>query len=239
MFLAEEKALWNVADRCMQFHPMKRYATIKEVEYRLHKMRKKDKGKRTQEQMMTIALASCGIRMGTTHAALWLCAYQNRKGVITYYVDCSQNQNAEKWIASAGVQKTDGTFQYKQVRVLPRYLYEKVEKKGSYILDCGSYRKMQDDFYYESQVRCLVSGTSPWEQTELQNAIIGEDIDKFPIVLFSFSNEGNVRMVQKELGIRKGVRIPYYSGIDEICEGEVKNEEPWMEKLFEHARAGN
>ncbi|MDD6207818.1 MAG: serine/threonine-protein kinase [Clostridiales bacterium] len=241
-FLAEEKILLKIADRCMQFHPMKRYRNIKEVENQLCKMMKKGGKRKEQGDTVTaaIALASCNERMGTTHAALWLCAWQNERGTKTYYVDCSQNKHAEKFIASQGCMKSDGSYEYKHVRLLPYYLYGKERRNVSYILDCGCYWNMEEREYEESTVRCLVAGTNPWERENLRRVLRKENaVREMPVILYAFSGEDAVRRAERELGINQGIRIPYCPGIEEICEGG-KNENAWMEELLEyvHARDG-
>lgn len=237
---AEEKELLRIADRCMQFHPMKRYRNMREVENRLLKLMHKGGKKTEQKRAATIAIVSCNERMGATHAALWFCAWQNQSGIKTYYVDCSQNKNAEKVIAAMGNQKSDGSYQYKKIRLLPYYLYEKERRDVSYILDCGCYWNMEEKDYDENVVKCLVAGTTPWEKEKLRKVLLQERVlEEMPVVLFSFSGEEAVRKVERELGIYQSIRIPYCPGIKEICEGG-KNEESWMEELYAyvHARDG-
>lgn len=241
---AEEKALWKIADRCMQFHPVKRYRSMKEVETRLLKLKKKRVGQVTlsgEEGAVKIAVASCQERMGATHAALWFCAWQNQRGRCTYYVDCSQSKHAEKVIAAIGSRRADGSYQYRNVKLLPYYLYGKngcreEQKNISYILDCGCYWNMEEKDYDGSTVRCLVAGTNPWEREQLKMVLKERCFEEKPVVLFSFSEEEGVRKVEREMGIRQAVRIPYRPGIESVCEGGG-DEEVWVEELLEYVYA--
>ena len=147
----------------------------------------------------TIAVVGECEAVGTTHVAISLCRFFNKKKIDAYYKDIKKNTVNELWKVLKGAKLKEGILYHDSFRGIMNYgdTVEQIEPpSGLMILDCG---KDALELMLNVDIIIYVTSGAPWQQSMIYPPWIKENN---VYILNNFSNKLTSIRKAKELGKR-------------------------------------
>ena len=175
-----------------------------------------------------IAVVGSGTSVGTTHIAISLCKFFNKRKIDTYYEDLRKNTVNDIWKSMKSARLEEGVLYHDCFRGIMNY-GDAVEKHkppvGLRVLDCG---KDAMDILLSVDILIYVISGSPWQQNMIYPPWIKE---KNVYIINNFSNK--ITSIKKAKELKKRV---YMYPLTRNSMGLSKEEEKVFTAIFKNEK---
>jgi len=225
-YVSEDIRLKKIVAEATEADLSKRTKTIREVKEQLEALAKIDNNNKGRCLAKKIAVIGADHGVGTTHIAVGLNRFFNRRHIDSYYKDIKKDTVHRLWENLKGARIKESVLYHKDFRGLLNY-GEAVEHytppNGLYILDCGT----DIDIPTDVDLIIYVIGSAPWNMRLYPKWIEDQEV----LIINNFSDKITSYLEAKALG-KKVYRYPLVNK----RLGLTKEEEGFFKAIFKNEK---
>ena len=209
-------------------NPINRYKSISQLKQQLQNLQGVRAIEKTEFGNLDKKIAVIGSDrgVGTTHIAINLCRYLNKKHVLTFYKDFERNTVHNLWETFKDSQIKAGVLYHNHFKGIINYgdaIEHYTPPKGLYVLDCGT----DDKYLCDAEIILFIVSASPWKTFQLPSWLE----DKSVYIISNFSN----RLFSLKLAKKVGKKVFMYPTVKWSLTIS-KDEERFFSRILQHEK---